>query len=77
MRLLQIVANIIGANSVDPGQPQSDLGLHCLSKRVPKYFRWECTGSVVECLIGDPGAAGLSLTAALHCVLKQDTLILA
>ena len=35
------------------------------------------SGSVVECLTRDQGAAGSSLTASLHCVLEQNTLILA
>ena len=37
----------------------------------------EHIGSVIECLTRDRGAAGLSLTASLCCVLQQDTFILA
>ena len=34
----------------------------------------ERRGSVVECLTGDQGVAGLSLPVTLHCVLEQDIL---
>ena len=37
----------------------------------------EHSGSLVECLTRDRGAAGLSSPASLPCVLAQDTLILA
>ena len=36
-----------------------------------------CSGSVVECLTRDEGAQTRASTASLHCVLAQDTFILA
>ena len=45
----------------------SDLGLHCLpiymSHKKDTKCIWESSGSVVECLTRDPGAAGLSLSS--------------
>ena len=37
--MLILLANVsVEANGVDPEQEQSDLGLHCLTKRLLKHF---------------------------------------
>ena len=71
-----------GPQRRDAGEAQT-LGLEsstiCVQNNALHTFTSyrECSGSVVECLSRDQGVGVRASLVSLHCVLEQDTLILA